>query len=130
MRLLLVFTFLTAPMFGCVKRTITVTSNPSGALVWVNEREMGRTPLTFDFTYYGEYDVRIEEEGSEPIMTSRWAKAPVWDLPVVDVVVETFSDQESNIAWHFDLIERNDDPELLLRRARGARHSVIGEDVE
>lgn len=45
---------------GCVERTITITSEPSGALVHLNDEEVGRTPLTVPFTFYGVYDVRLE----------------------------------------------------------------------
>ena len=117
-------------MFGCVKRTISISSTPSGALVWVNDREVGRTPVTIDFIYYGEYDIRLENDGLEPIMTTRWASSPVWDKPGVDVVVEMFTSVESNVLWHFDLVPRNDDPELLLLRANKARRSVVGDDNE
>jgi hypothetical protein len=117
-------------MLGCVKRTISITSNPDGALVWVNDREVGRTPVTLGFVYYGEYDVRLEKDGQEPIMTSRWAKSPSWDYPVIDIVVESFSNQESLVEWHFDLEPRNDDPEPLLQRARSARENVVGNNSE
>ena len=31
---------------GCVQRTITVNSDPQGALVYLNDIEIGRTPVT------------------------------------------------------------------------------------
>jgi hypothetical protein len=130
MRILLVSLLSCLFMFGCVKRTISITSNPSGALVWVNDREVGRTPVTIDFVYYGEYDVRIEKDGLEPNMTSRRATTPAWDFLGVDAVVELFTSQESTVLWHFDLEPRNDDPELLLLRANAARRSVAESDNE
>ena len=48
---------------GCVERLITVRSQPSGALVYLNDEEVGRTPVTVPFTFYGYYDVRLEHEG-------------------------------------------------------------------
>lgn len=48
---------------GCVRRTITITSEPSGALVHLNDTEIGRTPVTVGFTHYGVYDVRLSHEG-------------------------------------------------------------------
>jgi hypothetical protein len=48
---------------GCIRRSITITSQPAGALVWLNDEEIGRTPVTVPFTYYGVYDVRLEHEG-------------------------------------------------------------------
>ena len=38
---------------GCVDRTISITSTPSGALVYLNDEEVGRTPLVTPFTFYG-----------------------------------------------------------------------------
>lgn len=132
MRLLFYTTLLSSFMFGCVKRTISITSQPQGGLVWVNEREVGRTPVSIDYLYYGEYDVRIEKDGQEPIMESRWPKRPLWDAPGIDLVAEMVPLRfEANTVWHFDFEERNDDPDLLLQRARDVRESMIqGEDKE
>jgi len=124
-RISLAILFFCVSMLGCVKRTISIMSQPSGALVWVNDREVGRTPITIEFLYYGEYDVRLEKDGQEPIMTTRWAKSPAWDLPVIDLFVETFAkDFESRVEWHFEMEQRNDDPELLLLRAHGIREGM------
>ncbi len=48
---------------GCVERLITVKSTPAGALVYLNDEEVGRTPVTVPFKFYGTYDVRLEHEG-------------------------------------------------------------------
>ncbi len=58
-----------ALLAGCVERLITVHSSPAGALVYLNDEEIGRTPVSVPFKYYGTYDVRLEHEGdwmSEP----------------------------------------------------------------
>ncbi|MGZ3388170.1 MAG: PEGA domain-containing protein, partial [Isosphaeraceae bacterium] len=44
---------------GCVEQTMTIQSDPPGALVYMNDQELGRTPLTKDFTWYGDYDVQV-----------------------------------------------------------------------
>ncbi|MDG2423392.1 MAG: PEGA domain-containing protein [Phycisphaerales bacterium] len=107
---------------GCIRRKLSITTAPSGALVWVNDREVGRTPLTVDFTHYGTYDVRIEREGMEPVMTSQKASAPLWDLPGPDLVVEVMPFQaNSEIKWHFDLEPRDESHEALVERARAFR---------
>ncbi len=122
MRVTVAFFLVFASLVGCVKRTISISSNPSGALVWVNDREVGRTPVEFEFLYYGEYDLRLEKEGHEPIMTTRWAKTPVWELPVVDLFAEVVApDRESNVYWEFELQPRNDNADLLLYRAKRFR---------
>ena len=48
---------------GCIERLITVRSQPPGALVYLNDEEVGRTPVTVPFKFYGVYDVRLEHEG-------------------------------------------------------------------
>ena len=104
---------------GCVRRTIAITSTPSDALVFVNDREVGRTPCEVDFLFYGEYDVRLKHEGYESIVGSGTASAPIWDFIGADLLVEVAPlDLESRVDWHFDFIPANNDPVDLLARAR------------
>ena len=106
-------------MLGCGDRTISITSSPSGALVWVNDREVGRTPVQIGFIYDGQYDVRIERDGYEPIMTARWSKS------------DNQMDKGNNVvAWYFELEARNDDPILLRTRANTLRNFVDGNPDE
>jgi hypothetical protein len=126
MRIALLLFLLIATLTGCVKRKIAITSNPSGALVWVNDREVGRTPITFEFTYYGEYDIRLDLENFEPIMTSAWTQRPMWDAPFVDFVADVAPvNLESNTLWHFDLEQPRDNPEQLLERAKILRTKIL-----
>lgn len=120
-----------AALSGCLERTIHVTSDPPGALVWLNDVEVGRTPLETDFTFYGEYAVRVRKEGYEPIMTTRLAKMPAYEWPVVDLVSEAIPQKITNdIRWHFDLqpaAERADVDaarEATLQRAAETRERL------
>lgn len=70
---------------GCVERKMTFTTEPSGALVVVSNVEKGRTPLTTDFLWYGDYEVVITKEGYEPLVTHFKVKAPVYDMPPMDL---------------------------------------------
>jgi hypothetical protein len=110
---------------GCVRRTITISSEPDGALCWLNGREIGRTPLSVDFTYYGDYDVVLQKDGYEPLLTKGEAKAPIWDTVPFDFVAEVIpGERQSNFKWHYDLQPRNDDPAGLLERAQDLRQQV------
>ena len=112
---------------GCVKRRISITTNPPGALVWVNDREIGRTPVEFPFTYHGEYSVRIERDGNEPIMTAAWTDRPIWDAPFIDFVAEVAPvNLRSETVWHFELGPPNNDQRLLLERANNLRSYTLG----
>lgn len=92
---------------GCVERTITITSEPSGALVTLGDNEVGRTPLTTGFKYHGTYDVLVTLEGYEPLRTTATAEAPIYEYPGPDLVAEvlpfTFRNEQ---AWHFVLEPR------------------------
>ena len=126
MRITFLLILLLSTFLGCVKRKIAITSYPSGALVWVNDREVGRTPITFEFTYYGEYDIRLLLENHEPIMTSAWTQQPIWDAPLVDFISDVAPiNLESNTLWHFDLEQPRDNPEKLLERAKILRAKTL-----
>ena len=113
---------------GCVERTIEITSEPSGALVHLNDQEVGRTPVEVPFTFYGTYDVRLEREGYAPTWAKRDADAPLWDLPGPDLVAEAVPGLESRVHWHFQLDETPDaeavDADRLLDHARQLRARV------
>lgn len=116
---------------GCVRRTIAITSTPSDALVYVNDREIGRTPCEVDFLFYGEYDVRLKHDGYESIIGSGTASAPVWDFIGADLICEVAPlNLESRVEWHFDFIPANNDHTDLLARARQLQNSAHGEPIE
>jgi hypothetical protein len=118
-------------MFGCIKRTISITSNPPGALVWVNNKEVGRTPVSFNFTYHGEYDVRVDRENFEPIMTTAWTDRPFWDAPFVDLFAEVAPvNLDAPTVWHFELATRNDNFADLLDRAKELRTYPLDDSRE
>ena len=111
---------------GCLKRTIHVTSEPPGALVWLNDVEVGRTPLETDFTFYGEYSVRLRKEGYEPLVTTRKAKTPPYEWPVADLAAEAWPQQiTTDIRWHFELV-----PAAERTNPEAAREGVLQRAAE
>jgi hypothetical protein len=117
---LLALVALAAALPACARRTIEITSEPPGALVWLNDQQLGRTPVRTGFTHYGVYDIRLSREGYEPIATSRHANAPIYELPGPDLLAAPFP-IETRFAWHFVLdpvIEQRDpaSAETTLRR--------------
>ena len=97
---LLAAAMLTLP--GCLQRTISITTEPPGATVWLNDVEVGTTPLETDFTYYGAYDVRIRRAGYEPILDRRKITPPLHERPVIDLFAEMIPAKISNrIEWTF-----------------------------
>ena len=64
---------------GCVERRLTINTNPQAALVILNDEEIGVSPVTVTFQWYGYYWVRISKEGYETRNTHRDLKAPWYD---------------------------------------------------
>ncbi|MEZ6242629.1 MAG: PEGA domain-containing protein [Phycisphaerales bacterium] len=97
-------TALALSLGGCIERTIRVTTEPPGARVWINDVEVGRSPVETAFTFYGDYDIQLQLDGYEPVQTCRHAAAPVHEWPGIDLVAEAIPHRFQNrIEWHFEL---------------------------
>lgn len=104
-----------AAMPGCLKRTIAISSDPAGALVWLNGVEVGRTPLEVDFTFYGTYDVSLRKEGYEPLMTTRVASPPLFEIPPIDALAEAIPGTHAVVVpWYFAMVRS---PESLAKES-------------
>ena len=89
---------------GCVERRIEITSEPAGALVWVNDQQVGRTPTQASFLYHGVYDVRLQLDGFEPLVTEAEASPPIYEHAPLDLVAEMVPARIQNVQhWHFVL---------------------------
>jgi len=64
---------------GCVERKLTVNTVPAGALVTLNDEEIGRAPVTTSFQWYGDYNVRVSMPGHETLKTHRKLERPTHD---------------------------------------------------
>ncbi len=73
---------------GCVRRTLTINTAPAGALVYLNDEEVGHSPVTTDFLWYGDYDVVIRKEAHQTLCTHAKIKAPWYQIPPFDFFVE------------------------------------------
>jgi hypothetical protein len=112
---------------GCVERLITITTQPPGARVWLNDQEVGASPVTVPFTWYGQYDVAVRKEGFRPIQTMRAPDVPVYQWPVLDFFAECVLPFEfvDGHHWHFDLSqEEQADPNALVERASNLRRQA------
>lgn len=73
---------------GCVQRRLTVRSNPPGARVYIDNREIGRTPVSTDYVYYGTRQFRLEADGYETLTTYQYVPPPWYQIPPLDFVSE------------------------------------------
>jgi hypothetical protein len=75
-------------MAGCVQRRLTIRSNPPGARVYVGDEEIGTTPVSTDFVYYGTRTIRLVKDGYETMVVNQPIPAPWYQIPPLDFVSE------------------------------------------
>lgn len=73
---------------GCVERKLTINTNPPGGLITLNDEEVGVSPVTVAFSWYGDYRVQITKEGFTTLNTHRKLKAPLHDGFPMDFFAE------------------------------------------
>jgi len=90
---------------GCVERRLTIVTEPQGAVVWLNDEEIGDAPVTVNFNWYGDYRVRIEKPGYETLNTHRLLEQPLHDRPGFDFVAEVLWPGRivDEYQWEFEL---------------------------
>lgn len=107
---------------GCADRRLQITSDPSGARVFLNDTEVGTTPCEVNFTYFGTYDVRLRRDGCEPLVTKAKTVAPVYEWPGIDLAAAAVPGvKRTSVRWHFDLQPAVRDDAALLARAAELR---------
>ncbi len=77
---------------GCnsLHRRLTITSEPSGARVWVNDQEIGKTPISKNIVYSGTYKIRCEKDGNETTTVMHQVRTPWYLYPGLDFFSENF----------------------------------------
>jgi hypothetical protein len=114
------------PAGGCVERKLTIVTNPSDAVVWLNDEEIGRTPVTVNFKWYGDYRVRIEKAGYEITDTHQSMKRPLHDVFPFDFFAECVWPGRivDTYTWNYQLApHKAASSEELIKSANAARAS-------
>lgn len=104
-RFLLALCFAAILLTGCVERRLTIVTEPPGAIVTLNDQEIGVSPVTVPFNWYGDYWVRISKDGYETLNTHRKLDAPLHDYPPLDFFAQILYPGRIVDAyeWTFDL---------------------------
>ena len=76
---------------GCVHRRMAIESNPVGALVLLDGEEIGYTPISADFTYYGTREVTLVKDGYETQTFSATLQTPWYQRFPLDFFSDNFS---------------------------------------
>jgi hypothetical protein len=112
---------------GCVERKVLIRSNPPGALVYVDDHEVGITPVAISPIYYGNRKIRLVKDGCETKtiiepMPPPWYEVPPLDFFSENVVPGTLHDSRT---LDFQLQPQAVVPkEQLLARAEDLRRGT------
>ena len=94
-----------AVLCGCVERKLTINTEPPGALVVLNDEEIGESPVTIAFNWYGDYCVRISKEGFQTLDTHQELEGPWYDDFPFDFFAQIVSPKRivDSYEWTFEL---------------------------
>jgi hypothetical protein len=112
---------------GCVERQLTINTKPQGALVTLNDEEIGISPVTVSFNWYGDYDVRISKEGFETLKTHRKLKGPWYDNSPFDFFANCLNPIRivDSYEWTFELKEKQQpERQKLIEDARQLKQQL------
>jgi hypothetical protein len=73
---------------GCVERRFVVTSDPPGAILLENNRQISATPADDHFVYYGNYHFTLIKDGFATLQVDQKIPAPWYEYPLIDFVSE------------------------------------------
>lgn len=117
---------------GCVVRQMTIRSEPPGAMVVVNRREIGITPVVVPselFVYHGDYEIYLVKDGYEPLLVKQPVTAPWYFLFPFDFVTENLIPWRFNDRHEFTFQlqpKKNLAPEQILEQGTGVRQRAQG----
>jgi len=77
-----------ALLTGCVDRKYIITTNPPGAVVYVNNVQLGATPVDNHFVYYGDYEFLLVKEGYQTKRVVQNIPAPWYECFPIDFFAE------------------------------------------
>ena len=109
---------------GCVQRRMTIRSNPPGALVYVDDYQIGTTPVSTDFIYYGTRKIRLVKDGYETLTVRQPFPIPWYEIFPLDFVTENLWPWEVRDERVVDLAMTttvSTPPESVVARAEQAR---------
>ena len=73
---------------GCVRRTLSVTSDPPGAELVINGQPAGRTPARLGFSHHGVYRLELRKKGYRPVTDALRLRRKLYEYPGFDFVSE------------------------------------------
>src|SRR5437773_3184640 len=79
---------------GCVRRRLTIRTSPPGAQVYVDNQEIGTTPCSASFIYYGTRNITVMKSGYRTEKVFQPINPPWYEISPVDFVSENLVPME------------------------------------
>ncbi|TWT48344.1 PEGA domain-containing protein [Botrimarina hoheduenensis] len=116
--LLLLLAILCMTPTGCIRRRLTVRSNPPGATVQLDNQPIGVTPASTDYVYYGTREVKLSMPGYETLTVNQPLPTPWYAWPGVDFLTENL--------WPFTIEDKREVSFNLARQRMAPANEIIG----
>ncbi|MEM7313639.1 MAG: PEGA domain-containing protein [Planctomycetota bacterium] len=108
---------------------MTIRSNPPGAMVYIDDQQIGTTPVSTDFLYYGTRKIRLVKDRFETLTTYQKIAPPWYQIPPFDFVSENLVGREIRDERVLDFQmqpQRIVPKQELLNRAQELRAQATG----
>jgi hypothetical protein len=112
---------------GCVRRRMTIRTNPPGATVYVDNYELGPAPRSVNFTHYGPRQIRLVNDGYETRTVIEQVSPPWYQVPPLDFITENLVPGEirDHRTFEYQLTPQAVvPPDELLSRAEALRRQA------
>lgn len=73
---------------GCVERRITILSDPPGGKVFLDGRQIGTTPVSVPFHFYGTREITVYKSGYEIFSKEETISPPLYQVFPLDIFFE------------------------------------------
>jgi len=110
--------------WGCVERRYTIRTDPPGATIIVNGEEIGPSPASRNYYFYGDREITMILDGHQTKTVIQPIKAPWWDNYATEFFTEnlvpwTIRDER---VFKYQMLPAVSPPEGVLRdRAESLR---------
>lgn len=108
-------------------RRMTINSNPPGARVLVDGKDIGLTPVSMDFLYYGTREITLIKDGYETKTVMQDVSMPWYQVPPLDFISDNFVPYKvtNRHGFHYDLQPQKQVPQRsLIDRGNSLRNAA------
>lgn len=89
---------------GCIRKQLTVTSEPACADVWINGVYRGKTPVEIPYNWNWYYDIKLQKPGYESYCIRERFYAPAKHKIPFDLIAEILPVRSEEPQWrHYQL---------------------------